>query len=121
MAPDEKTEDRNRQTGESDERISKDILARKIRNQFADDAHTGQNHDVDGRVGIKPKQVLEKNRVSSNSRIENSDVSQPFKRQQEDRDCDHRRAQNHDQAGGIHGPDKQWQPKPRHAGSAHDV
>ena len=121
MAPNKKTKDGDRQTGESDELIPENILARKIRNQFADNSHAGQNHDVDSRVGIKPKQVLEKHRISSDSGIENSHVSQTFKRQQKNCDGNNGRSQNHDQAGRVNGPDKQWQPKPCHAGSAHCV
>src|ERR1044072_4454874 len=106
MTPDKKTENRNGQTREGNELIAEDILASKVCNQFANDAHAGQDHDIDSRVRIKPEQVLKQNRVASNSRVKNSNVSETFKCQQQNCDSNHRGAQNHDETGGIHGPDK---------------
>src|SRR5882757_8314970 len=59
VGPDKEADYGDGDTGAGDKRIAKDGLAREGGNDFADDAHGRQNHDVDGRMGVKPKQVLE--------------------------------------------------------------
>ncbi len=101
MAPDEKTKDGNRQTREGDERIAENILAREVRNQLADHAHAGQHHDVDGRMRIEPEQMLEEDRIAADRRIKDADMRQSLEGQQQNRDRNDGRAQNHDQAGRV--------------------
>ena len=45
-----------------------------------DDAHRGQDHDVDGRVRIEPEEVLEQHRVSAHRRVEETDLEDAFAR-----------------------------------------
>src|SRR6185295_9203184 len=59
VAPDQKTKHGNRDTRERNKFVAVDLLPRKRGHEFADDAHTGEDHDVNGRVRIEPKEVLE--------------------------------------------------------------
>ena len=115
MAPDEEAEDRDRQAREGDERIAEDLLARDRRDDLADDAHAGQDHDVDGRVRVEPEQVLEQDRVAAELRIENAQTERALGHDEHERDGDHGRAENHDEAGRVVRPDEQRQPEPREA------
>src|SRR6516165_2111658 len=65
--------------------------------------------------------MLEEQRITANCRIENADMQQSFEPEKEIRDGDDRRAENENQAGGIQRPNKERQPKPRHAWRAHFV
>ena len=121
MAPDQKAKHRDRQARESDELVAENVFAGKVGNQLADHAHPRQHHDVHGRVRIEPEQMLEQNRIATGRRIENAYVRQALEGHQQNRDCDHRRAQNHDQAGRVMRPDKQRQAKPGHSRRAHRV
>ena len=96
MTPHEKTKHRDRQTREGDKLVTKDVFARKVRDQLADYSHAGQNHDVNRRMRVKPKQVLEENRIATRRGIENADVGQALKRYQQNRDRNYRCPQNHD-------------------------
>ena len=79
----------------------------KVRDQFADNAHSRQDHDVDRRMRIEPEHMLEQDRVAADRRIENSDMRDTFKRQQQDRDRDDRRAEDHHEAGRVMCPNEQ--------------
>ena len=59
MCPHQKSKDGNPNTRHRHKAVAEDSLARKARHNFADDAHRGQNHDVNRGMGIEPKQVLE--------------------------------------------------------------
>jgi len=48
-------------------------LREKQAMMFTDDAHRRQDHDVHGRMGIEPEQVLEEQRVAAQLRIENAE------------------------------------------------
>ncbi len=43
-------------------------------------AHRRQDHDVDGRVGVEPEEVLEEHRVAAQRRIEDADARAPARR-----------------------------------------
>ena len=49
--------------------VAENALSAKC-DDFRNDSHTGQDHDVDGRVGIEPKHMLEKNRIATKLRAE---------------------------------------------------
>ena len=51
--------------------------------QVADDSERWQNHDVDGRVAIEPKKVLERHRIAIVFRIENTNLHRPLRYQQQ--------------------------------------
>ena len=65
MAPDQKTEHGDRHARERNERVTEDLLSRETGDQFADHAHAGQNHDVNGRMRVEPEEVLEQNRIAA--------------------------------------------------------
>src|SRR6266404_3906509 len=74
VGPNEEADYGDGDTGAGDKRIAKDGLAREGWDDFADDAHGRQNHDVDGRMRVKPEQVLEENGVAAKLRIEEAEV-----------------------------------------------
>src|SRR5208282_5963949 len=98
VSPDEETDHGNRHAGKRHEAVAENTLAREAGDELADYAHARQNHDVDGRVRIKPEQVLKQNRVAANRRVEDADVKQALKTQQENGDGDDRRAEDKDDA-----------------------
>jgi hypothetical protein len=49
-------------------------LREKQVTDFADDAHAGQNHDVDRRMRVEPEHVLEQNGIAADGRVEDADV-----------------------------------------------
>src|SRR5688572_3437359 len=72
-------------------------------------------------MGIEPEKVLKQNGIAAQRGIEDAYARNALKRQQQDRDSDYGRAQNHDQAGGIVRPEKEWHAKPLHARRSHRV
>ena len=121
VTPYEEADRGDGQAGESDKVIAKDVLSGETGDQLADHAHAWQDHDVNGRMGVKPEEVLEQDRISTQSRIEDPDVETPFQNQQNQRDGHNRRPQDHDEAGGVVRPDEERQTKPGQAWSTHLV
>src|SRR5260370_3778026 len=119
VAPDEETDHRNGHTRISDEHVTERLFSGEAGDQFADHAHSRKNHDVDRRMGIKPEEVLKQNRVSTNGRIENSDVKDSLKHYHEQRDSNYRRSQDADDAPSLNGPKKKLHALPSQARSAH--
>ena len=99
MAPNEKTEERDAQAGVDDEVVTEDRFAGKRGDQFAHDAHGGKDHDVDRRMRIEPEEMLEEKRVATDAGIKNADAESAFQSHQRQRDRQHRRGQDEDQAG----------------------
>src|SRR5216683_3170191 len=58
--------------------IAEHRLAAEGGHQLADDPHRWQHHDVDGRVGVEPEQMLEQHRVAAECGIEEPEVEQPL-------------------------------------------
>src|SRR5882672_3981570 len=102
-------------TGAGDKGIAKDGLAREGGNDFADNTHGRQNHDVNGGMGVKPKQVLEENGVAAKLRIEEAEVKHALHAGEQQSDGDHGCAEDEDDARGILRPDKERQAEPGHA------
>ena len=121
VRPDEEPDHRDGDTRAGDEGVSEDGFAREGRNDFADHTHGRKNHDVHGRVRIKPEQVLEQDGIAAQRRIEEAQVKHALQAGEQQRDGDYRRAQNKDDAGGVVRPYEQRQPEPGHARSAHGV
>src|SRR5208282_73394 len=121
VGPDQESQDGNGDARQSDELVSEDALAREAGYEFVDHSHGRQDHDVDGRMRVEPEQVLKQERVSAESGIEDAEMEEALDGHEHDGDGDHRRAQDHDQAGGIVGPDEQRQAAPGEAGRAHAV
>ena len=86
MAPDEEAQQRERHARVGDGAVAEDRLARERRDQFADDRHARQNHDVDGRVRVEPEEVLEQHRIAADARIEDADLEDALEHQQDQRD-----------------------------------
>ena len=121
VSPDQKAQHRDGHAREGDDLVAEDALSREARNDLADHSHRRQNHDVNGRVRIEPEQMLEQQRVAAERRSKDADVEEALEGQKEDGDRQHRRAQHHDDAGGIHGPQEQRHAEPGHARGAHFV
>ena len=121
VAPDQEAQDRDGHAREGDDLVAENPLARKTGNDLADHAHGRQNHDVDGGMRIEPEQVLEQQGIAAQRGREDAHVKNALERQQKKRDRQHGRAQHHDDAGGIHGPEEQRHAEPGHARGAHFV
>src|SRR5712675_1585459 len=121
VGPDKEADYGDGDTGAGDKRIAKDGLAREGGNDFADDAHGRQNHNVDGRMRVKPKQVLEENGVAAKLRIEEAEVKHALHAGQQQSDGNHGCAQDENDAGGVLRPDEERQAEPGHARRAHGV
>src|SRR5947207_13009246 len=107
MSPNEKSQHGDREAGKRDKLITKYILAREVRNQLADHTHGREDHDVDRRMRVKQEQMLEQDRIAAGCRIEDADVREPLKGNQQNGNSYHGRAEYHDQAGRTMVPDKQ--------------
>ncbi len=88
---------------------------------FADHSHRRQNHDVDGGMRVEPEQMLEQQRIAAKRRAEDSHMKQMLEGQKENGNGQHRSAEHHDDAGGVHGPQKQRHAEPSHPRRAHFV
>src|SRR6266849_6391279 len=121
VRPNEEADDGNSDARAGDEGITEYRLARKGRYDLADHAHGRQNHDVNGRMRIKPEEVLEENRIATQGGIEESEVEHALQAGEQQGDGNHGSAENEDDARGVLRPDKQRQAKPRHSRSAHGV
>src|SRR5712672_2154024 len=119
--PDKEADYGDGDTGAGDKRIAKDGLAGEGGNDFADNAHGGQNHDVDGGMGVKPKQVLEENGVATKLRIEEAEVKHALHASEQQSDGDHGCAEDEDDAGGVLRPDEERKAEPGHARRTHGV
>src|SRR6266496_4179447 len=98
MSPNEKAKDSNRQTRERDKLVAENVLARKVCDQLAYHPHRRQDHDVNSRMRIEPEEVLKKHRISPQCRIKDAHMGQTLKREQQNSDGNHRRAEDHYQA-----------------------
>src|SRR5579859_4143051 len=101
MSPYQEAEDGDGNTGKGHEGVSEDPLAGEAGHDLADYTHAGQDHDVDGRMGVEPEHVLEEYGIATQFGIEDADVEAALQGQQNQGDGQHRRAQHHDDTGGI--------------------
>ena len=74
VRPDEESEDGDGDRGEGDGGVAEDALAAEGGDDLGDDAHAGQNHDVDGGVRVEPEEVLEEKRIAALGGIEDADA-----------------------------------------------
>src|SRR5262249_28551868 len=119
MSPDQKAINGNRNTRKSHERVTENLFPREGGNQFADDAHRRQNHNVDSRMRVEPEKMLEKNRVATQIRIEDANAKHSFQAKQNNRHSDYRRTENLNQTGCIMRPYEKRQTKPFHSRRPH--
>jgi hypothetical protein len=78
MAPHEEPKARDGQARHRDKLITENSFLGEAGHELADDTHGRQNHDVNGRMRIKPEHMLEQNRVSPFGSIKYSKTKQPF-------------------------------------------
>src|SRR5690606_29395407 len=78
VSPDEEAEDGNGEAGEGDELVAEDAVFGEAGDDFADDAETGEDHDVHGGVRIEPEKVLEEYGVSAKRGVEDADAPEAF-------------------------------------------
>ena len=103
------------------ERVAEHALAREAGDDLADDAHAGQDHDVDGRVRVEPEQVLEQQRIAAQGRVEDAEAEDALGHDEQQRHRQHGRRQHEDEARGIERPDEQRQAEPGQARGAQRV
>ena len=101
MRPYQESEDGDGDARHGDKLIAEDAFAREAGNELADHSHGRQDHDVNGRMGVEPEQVLKQERVSAKPGIEDAEVQEAVDSDEHDSDGDHGRAENHDQAGRV--------------------
>ena len=119
VSPDQKAEDGDGDRGKCDEAVTEDALTGKAGNDLGNHAHRRQNHNVNGGMGIKPKQVLEKEGIAAQLGIEDAEVQRAFGDNQHQRDGDDWCSQNLNDAGGIVCPDEEGKARPGHARCTH--
>src|SRR4029077_18008648 len=120
-APNDEDDHRDRNARDREEGVTEYPLTGEGGDEFADNAHAGQNHDVNSGMRIEPEHVLEKQWIAAERRIENPGVEDALNAQQENRDGDHGRAEDEDEAGRIERPNEERQAEPRHARGTHLV
>lgn len=87
VSPNQKTKKGDGYAGKCHEHISENPFSRVSGDQFAYHSHSGQNHDVNGRMGVKPKKVLKENRIAADRWVEHANLPDPFDGHEKKRDC----------------------------------
>ena len=121
VRPYQESEHGDANAGHGNEAVAKHPLARKAGDDLGDHAHGGQDHDVHRGVRVEPEQVLEEQWIAAADGIENSELEDPFEHHEQQRDRQHRRAQQLDDAGSVVRPDEQRQSRPGHSWRTHTV
>jgi hypothetical protein len=119
MGPDQEAEEGDGQAGEGHELVAEDLLPGEGGDDFTGHAHGRQNHDVDGRMGVEPEEMLVEQGITTECGIEDADVQHSLDHEEHQSDGQDRCGQKHDDAGGVEGPDHQRQPEPGQSWSAH--
>jgi hypothetical protein len=114
LPPDQGADGGDGDAGEGDGPVAEDRLAGEDREYLADDPHAGEDHDVDGRVGVDPEEMLEHDRVPPLGGVEHSGAEQPLEDDQRQGDGEHRRGEDLHPGGGVEAPDEEGQPPPAH-------
>ena len=118
MSPDQEPDHGDRDRAEGDEAVAEDVLAAEDRDQLGNDAHSGQDHDVDRRMGVEPEEVLVEDRVASQTRVEDADPQGAFGDQEKKGDPEDRRGQHLDDGGRVEAPEEEGHAEPAHLGRA---
>ena len=115
VSPHEEAEDRDGDRAKRDEAVAEDVTVAMHRDQFADDAHAREDHDVDRRVRVEPEEVLEEHGVATHRRIEDADVERALNHEQRHGDAEHWRRENLNERGRVERPEEERHTEPRHA------
>ncbi len=74
----------DRQAGDGDHLVAENGLTREDRQDVRNDAHGRKHHDVDGRVGVEPEQVLPQDRIAAG--LARRRTSVPARRSKQEQD-----------------------------------
>jgi len=99
--------------------VAEDSSVSERRNDFRDGAHRRKDHDVNGRMGIDPEEVLVQNWIATEGRIEDAEVKDPLENDEQKCDAQDRRGENLDPRRCIKRPWEQRHPHPIHPLRAH--
>ncbi len=119
MRPDEEADhaDRHHRIGHAD--IAEDRLLGEGRDDVADDAEAGQDHDVDLRMAEEPEQMLVEDRVAAAVGNEECRAEVAVREQHRDRAGQHRQRHQQHEGGHQHRPGEKRHLVHRHARRAH--
>ena len=90
--------------GEDERLVAKQRLAREDGQNLGDDAHARQNHDVNGRVGVEPEDVLPEDGVAAAVRVEEVAAEVAVHKKHDKRGGEHWRGQELEDRGHEHRP-----------------
>src|SRR5579863_4642866 len=107
VSPDQERDDGDGDARERHEAVTEDTFLRERGDEFTDHAHRRQDHDVDRRMGVKPEQVLEEDRIAAYRRIEDAYVEAALDGHQAQGDGKHRRPEDLNDAGGVDRPEEE--------------
>ena len=88
MRPDQEANQCNTKRRHRNPAISVQRLSNENRYQLRNNAQTRQNKDINRRVRIEPKQMLEKDRVAAFSRVKKTHTEQTLEHNQLERETD---------------------------------
>ena len=115
VTPHNETEEGNRDRTERNEAVTEDGAVAVDSDDFADDSHGGQNHDVHRRMAIEPEEVLVQDRIATHGRVEDSDVHRALNNEEQQGDTQHRSSEHLNDGGCINRPQKQRHAEPGHS------
>ena len=115
VAPDEEADARDRHHRIDHEGVAEHAAPGEAGDHFRDDAHRGQDHDVDRGMAVEPEQMLEQQRIAAMGGIEDRQAEPSLGDHKQQRDRQHRRRQHQDEARRIERPHEKRQAKPGHA------
>jgi hypothetical protein len=119
--PDEEAEDGDGDRGEGAGGVSEDALAGEAGDDLGGDGHAGQQHDVDGGVGVEPVEVFEEGRAAALGGVEEAAVEEALDGEEDHGDGDDGCPEDHDDGRGVVGPDEEGQAAPGESRGAHAV
>ncbi len=85
VRPNEEAQQCNRDGAEGDGLVAEDGLLAEGRDYFRDHGHGRQDHDVDGRMGVKPEEMLEEHGIAAEGGIKDADAQHTLKGDQKQR------------------------------------
>ncbi|OIQ64112.1 hypothetical protein GALL_543410 [mine drainage metagenome] len=121
VGPDQAAHTGDRHAGEGDGLVAEDGAPGEGGQDLRDRPHGRQDHDVDGRMGVDPEQVLVKEWIAALGGIADPDAEHPFEDHEDEGDGEDGRGQDLDPGGGVDRPAEERHPEPVHAGGPEPV
>ncbi len=115
MTPDHEAEEADDRAREDDDRVAEQRLARERRQDLGDDAHRGQDQDVDLRMAEDPEKVLPEDRLPPFATSKKLVPKRAVEHQLDQRDGDRGKGENEQERGDQRHPHEHRQPHHRHA------